>query len=101
LGHIGDGFNRKIKQNKPSGTAYIVYNKAGQLLYREEVNGKKTDSVYLGKQIVAEVDICPPSGCAVTQPATKTCPVGYSLNAAGTLCEKAVINLAIHCRSTT
>ncbi|MGI2081116.1 RHS repeat domain-containing protein [Shewanella putrefaciens] len=89
MAYVYDGFNRKIKQNKPSGTAYTVYNKAGQLLYREEANGKKTDSVYLGKQIVAEVDICPPSGCAVTQPATKTCPVGYSLNTAGTLCEKA------------
>ena len=36
---------------------YSVYSQDGQLLYRQEANGNKTDTVYLGRQLIAEIDL--------------------------------------------
>lgn len=56
ISYVYDGHNRRVKQTKADGSHYSVYSQAGQLLYREAASGTKTDSVYLGKQLVAEVD---------------------------------------------
>ncbi len=56
ISYVYDGFNRKVKKTNSSGNSYTVYSKDGQLLYRLAPNGTQTDSIYLGKQIVAEVD---------------------------------------------
>lgn len=56
ISYVYDGHNRRVKQNKADGTHYSVYSQAGQLLYRLAANGTPTDSIYLGKQLVAEVD---------------------------------------------
>lgn len=56
IGYEYDGHNRRVKQTKADGAHYSVYSQAGQLLYRLAANGTKTDSIYLGKQLVAEVD---------------------------------------------
>ncbi|MGS0677438.1 RHS repeat domain-containing protein [Shewanella sp. 125m-1] len=47
-----DGHNRRVKKNGD----YSVYSQSGQLLYRLNTNGIETDSVYLNKQIIAEID---------------------------------------------
>lgn len=51
-----DGHNRRVKQVKSDGSHYTVYSQSGQLLYRQGADSTKTESVYLGKQLVAEVD---------------------------------------------
>ncbi|MEC4728630.1 sugar-binding protein [Shewanella sp. D64] len=47
-----DGHNRRVKKNED----HSVYSQAGQLLYRQNANGDKTDTLYLGKQLIAEVE---------------------------------------------
>lgn len=56
INYIYDGYNRRVRQQKPDGNHYSVYSSAGILLYRLAANGKKTNSIYLGTQIVAEDD---------------------------------------------
>ncbi|MGW7677946.1 RHS repeat domain-containing protein [Shewanella sp. S23-S33] len=56
ISYVYDGHNRRVKQTKADGLHYSVYSQAGQLLHREAANGTKTDNIYLGKQLVAEVD---------------------------------------------
>ncbi|WP_293635428.1 RHS repeat domain-containing protein [Shewanella sp. CG12_big_fil_rev_8_21_14_0_65_47_15] len=56
ISYVYDGHNRRVKQNKADGSHYSVYSQAGQLLYREAANGTKSDNVFLGKQLIAEVD---------------------------------------------
>ncbi|WP_076543254.1 RHS repeat domain-containing protein [Shewanella sp. UCD-KL21] len=48
-----DGHNRRVKKTDD----YSVYSHSGQLLYRQKANGEKTDSVYVGKQVIAEIDL--------------------------------------------
>ncbi|MCG9732048.1 hypothetical protein L1D44_19865 [Shewanella sp. Isolate13] len=47
-----DGHNRRVKKQND----YSVYSNIGQLLYRQKLSGQKTDSLYLGKHLIAEVD---------------------------------------------
>ncbi|ABE53429.1 YD repeat [Shewanella denitrificans OS217] len=54
--YVYDGHNRRVKQTKPEGSHYSVYSSAGQLLHRKVEHGSHTDSVYLGKQLIAEVE---------------------------------------------
>jgi YD repeat-containing protein len=54
--YVYDGHNRRVKQTKPEGIHYSVYSSAGQLLHRKVEHGSHTDSVYLGKQLIAEVE---------------------------------------------
>ncbi|MCH7424557.1 hypothetical protein MMG82_18345, partial [Shewanella sp. MM_2022_3] len=56
ISYVYDGHNRRVKQTKADGSHYSVYSQAGQLLYREAANGTKSDNVFLGKQLIAEVD---------------------------------------------
>ncbi|MEI8603206.1 sugar-binding protein [Shewanella sp. PP-Sp27a-2] len=56
ISYVYDGHNRRVKQTKTDGSHYTVYSQGGQLLHRQAADGTKTDSVYLGKQLVAEVD---------------------------------------------
>ncbi|MDT3322025.1 sugar-binding protein [Shewanella sp. SP1S2-4] len=56
ISYVYDGHNRRVKQTKADGSHYSVYSQAGLLLYREAANGTKTDNVFLGKQLIAEVD---------------------------------------------
>ncbi|MCS6177672.1 RHS repeat domain-containing protein [Shewanella baltica] len=56
INYVYDGHNRRVKQTKTDGSHYTVYSQGGQLLHRQAADGTKTDSVYLGKQLVAEVD---------------------------------------------
>ncbi|ACJ30836.1 YD repeat protein [Shewanella piezotolerans WP3] len=51
-----DGHNRRVKQTTPKGVSYSVYSQGGQLLYRRKPNGNHIDSVYVGKQLVADVE---------------------------------------------
>lgn len=51
-----DGHGRRVKQVKAGQTHYSVYDAAGSLLYREYASGQATNTVYLGKQLLAELD---------------------------------------------
>ncbi|WP_186294669.1 RHS repeat domain-containing protein [Shewanella algae] len=51
-----DGHNRRVRKTESGKNSYSVYSQGGQLLHRVSENGMKTDSIYLGKTIVAEVD---------------------------------------------
>lgn len=55
ISYVYDGHNRRVKQTKTDGSHYTVYGQGGQLLHRQAADGTKTDSVYLGKTLVAEV----------------------------------------------
>lgn len=55
INYVYDGHNRRVKQTKTDGSHYTVYGQGGQLLHRQAADGTKTDSVYLGKTLVAEV----------------------------------------------
>ncbi|WP_195742870.1 RHS repeat domain-containing protein [Shewanella woodyi] len=48
-----DGHNRRVSKKADE---YSIYSQAGQLLYRQKDNGDKTDTLYLGKQLIAEVE---------------------------------------------
>ena len=50
-----DGNNRRVKKTK-AGNHYSVYSSGGQLLHRVNPDGKTIDSVFLGKQVVVEVE---------------------------------------------
>jgi hypothetical protein len=67
ISYVYDGHNRRVKQTKTDGSHYTVYSNGGQLLHRQAADGTKTDSVYLGKTLVAEVD---GASAAVTPPST-------------------------------
>lgn len=56
ISYVYDGHNRRVKQSKADGSHYSVYSQAGQLLYREAANGTISDNVFLGKQLIVEVD---------------------------------------------
>lgn len=56
INYLYDGHNRKVKKSSSSGNSYTAYSKDGLLLYRELPNGKKTESIYLSGQIIAEFD---------------------------------------------
>jgi hypothetical protein len=68
ISYVYDGHNRRVKQTKADGNHYTIYSKDGQLLHRQAANGTLTDSVYLGKQLVAEVESAstPTQGSAPT-----------------------------------
>ncbi|MCE9773599.1 sugar-binding protein [Shewanella algae] len=51
-----DGHSRRVRKTESGKNSYSVYSQGGQLLHRVSENGMKTDSIYLGKTIVAEVD---------------------------------------------
>lgn len=56
IGYLYDGHNRRVRKTENGLHSYSVYSQAGQLLHRVDEAGKKTDSIYLGRTIVAEVD---------------------------------------------
>lgn len=56
IGYLYDGHNRRVRKTENGLHSYSVYSQGGQLLHRVDETGKKTDSIYLGKTIVAEVD---------------------------------------------
>lgn len=56
--YLYDGFNRRIKKSGLNSSEYSLYNHAGQLLYRETVNGG-INYIYLGNRLVAKDGIVP------------------------------------------
>ena len=50
-----DGYNRKVRQQKGGLSSYSLFDVAGRLLYRLDANATRLFSVYLDKQLVAEV----------------------------------------------
>ncbi|MCL1037031.1 hypothetical protein L2750_07680 [Shewanella submarina] len=56
IGYHYDGHNRRVRKAENGEHSYSVYGQGGQLLYRLSDDGTQTDSIYLGKTIVAEVD---------------------------------------------
>lgn len=54
--YIYDGHGRRVNKIISDRNNYSIYNKDGKLLHRQAENGIKTDVVYIGKQLVAEVD---------------------------------------------
>jgi YD repeat-containing protein len=56
ISYVYDGYNRRVKQTKMDGSHYTIYSQDGQLLHRQAADGTKTDSIYLGNQLVAEID---------------------------------------------
>lgn len=51
-----DGHGRRVKQLKSNQNTYSVYDMSGVLLYRGNPETTHTNTVYLGKQILAELD---------------------------------------------
>ncbi len=56
LQYAYDGHGRRVKQLKSNQNTYSVYDLAGTLLYRGNPETSHTSSVYLGKQLLAELD---------------------------------------------
>jgi hypothetical protein len=75
ISYVYDGHNRRVKQTKADGNHYTIYSKDGQLLHRQAANGTLTDSVYLGKALIAEVDL----GTTITPPVTPDPPPTLNL----------------------
>ena len=50
-----DGYNRRVRQQKTSGSNYTLYNKQGQLLLRQAANADRVFSVYMDKLLLAEI----------------------------------------------
>ncbi|MCG7537560.1 hypothetical protein [Pseudoalteromonas sp. OOF1S-7] len=51
-----DGNGRRVRKETQGTASYSVYSKGGMLLYRLSENGDRTESIYLGDQLVAEVE---------------------------------------------
>lgn len=56
ISYLYDGNNRRVRKSRNSFNSYSVYSLAGTLFHRVSESGVKTDSIYLGNNIVAEVD---------------------------------------------
>ncbi|WP_368881659.1 RHS repeat domain-containing protein [Shewanella algae] len=54
--YLYDGHGRLVKKIKPDGNQYTVYSKSGKLMYRQTAGNSKKDIIYLGEQLVAEVE---------------------------------------------
>ncbi|WP_220783452.1 hypothetical protein, partial [Shewanella sairae] len=52
ISYLYDGHNRRVKKDDD----YSIYSQAGQLLHRRNVDNHKIDSVYLGKQLIADIE---------------------------------------------
>ncbi len=50
-----DGYNRRVRQQKGSGSNYTLYNKQGQLMLRQAANTDRVFSVYMDKLLLAEM----------------------------------------------
>lgn len=78
-----DGYNRKVRQQKAGVSHYSLFDIAGRLLYRLDANTNRLFSVYLDKQLVAEVTATGPVevvqaptldlNIVENQPPTSTC----------------------------
>lgn len=77
IGYLYDGHNRRVRKTENGLHSYSVYSQGGQLLHRVDETGKKTDSIYLGKTIVAEVD--DPGTPLVVPPPTVTINISDTL----------------------
>lgn len=82
INYVYDGHNRRVKKDAD----YSVYSKAGQLLHRQKANGDKTDSIYIGKQLIADVELRGggTTGPTIVMSFTSTgghdntsCPIGF------------------------
>ncbi|QUM90550.1 RHS repeat protein [Moritella sp. 36] len=54
--YMYDGHNRRVAQIKSDGTNYSVYSQKGLLLHRRKASGDKVDNVYVGKQLIVNID---------------------------------------------
>ena len=77
LQYVYDGHGRRVKQLKNSQNTYSVYDMQGSLVYRGNPDTTATASVYLGAQLIAELD----SGGPAPLPAKPT----ITLNLTSTL----------------
>ncbi|WP_339674179.1 fibronectin type III domain-containing protein [Dasania marina] len=59
ISYTYDGYSRRVKKIKPTGTSYTVYSKAGQLLHQERPTGEVIDHVYLNGQVIARFNNAP------------------------------------------
>lgn len=55
IAYVYDGHNRRVRKTENGTNSYSVYSQGGQLLHRRDADGSQTDSIYLGKTLVAEV----------------------------------------------
>ncbi len=90
LQYVYDGHGRRVKQLKNSQNTYSVYDMQGSLVYRGNPDTTATASVYLGKQLIAELD----SGGPAPLPAKPTITLNLSTtlsigqcNIVGEVCE--------------
>ncbi|MCL1145357.1 hypothetical protein L2747_04910 [Shewanella marinintestina] len=86
LAYRYDGHNRRVKKQND----YSIYSQGGQLLHREKANGEKTDTIYLGKQIMAEITLTgnnnpPPPELPIAKPSMNLI---FSANHVGEGCRK-------------
>ncbi len=56
LQYVYDGHGRRVKQVKNGQNTYSVYDMQGSLVYRGNPDTSSTASVYLGKDLIAELD---------------------------------------------
>ncbi|MCL1127826.1 RHS repeat domain-containing protein, partial [Shewanella surugensis] len=54
--YVYDGHGKRVKDARSNGAEYSVYSQGGQLLHRQRANGDKIDSIYLGSQLIADVE---------------------------------------------
>jgi hypothetical protein len=57
LSYVYDGYNRRVKQLLNGSNTYTAYNAAGQLVHRYTKDKVSTFTLYLGKTLLAEVDV--------------------------------------------
>jgi len=76
LQYAYDGYGRRVKQLKGSQNIYSLYDAAGQLAYRGNPETTYTNTVYLGKQLLAELD----SSASANVPQKPVVNLGLSTN---------------------
>lgn len=54
--YVYDGHGKRVKDTQHNATEYSIYSQGGQLLHRQKANGDKIDSIYLGNQLIADVE---------------------------------------------
>ncbi|WP_299005951.1 hypothetical protein [uncultured Shewanella sp.] len=53
---VYDGHGRRVKDTHHNASEFSIYSQNGQLLHRQNAVGDKIDSIYLGNQLIADVE---------------------------------------------
>lgn len=84
VSYVYDGHGRRVKQLKSNQNTYSLYDLSGTLLYRGNPETNHTNTVYLGNQLLAELD----SGGAEPPPAKPTINLSLTSQLITSTCPK-------------